>query len=389
MTNRMMCDVLWFEGCFGVLRRSALVALILMMFAVTPAFTQATVPYRCPPPFQEIQRTLTEPQRQRFKSGDLDADGIADIMFFGSAALMWHRGLPGGGYADAVPIGPRAEDFVLVDVNGDGFLDVIHADGGRFTTALGDGEGTLTESFVQPAGWDRPNDILVARVGGPNANFDVLILDSHGGLYLFEGFGDGTFAPSATPLVEVALEGSPIVSDLDGDGFDDIALIDRGAEGIAVLHNRGDRSFELKLVPAPEASMVMAGDVDGDGLVDLVYGIRAASVQVVRNLGDMQFDTPVRVEGFELPGYVVVADVNGDGILDIVAEDFWELTMVIALGEGDGTFPIVRSVAAPIPVSALIAATAGARKIVTAIGHNSGEIVTWRVNCVRRRAARH
>ncbi len=408
MTNRIAYGFLSLHSRIPALRRNALVALSLLIVAATPAFTgvpfngalnpalaaqQAPIPYRCPLRFHDLQRKTIDSQLLRVRSGDLDNDGMTDIVVLGYREPTLYRGLRGGGYGDAeFPMaGLGTEDFALIDVNDDGFLDVVRTGGNRLETDLGDGRGGLTETFaLQSAGLDRATAIVVGRFGGPSANLDAVIIDVDGEVRTFEGSGDGTFAAGVTQSFDLDLVTytRSIIADLDGDGFDDIALIEYPSKGISILHNRGDRSFELQIVDAPDSTGVTAGDVDGDGLVDLVFVIQGRSLSLVRNLGNMQFDAPVRIESIRTPPTrVLLADLDGDGILDLLTNDIAGGTVVIGLGQGDGTFSVLVT-SDPASISELTTGTSGTRRTITTVGYTSGEMATWSVTCTRLRAVR-
>src|SRR6266436_1870626 len=91
---------------------------------------------------------------------------------------------------------------------------------------------------------------------------------------------------------------------------------------------------------------VAAGDIDGDGLVDLYFTSNLGSNRLYRNLGNFRFeDITDRAGVADSVGWksgVTMADVNGDGRLDIYVSGVNYLGMpgrnVLYINNGDGTF---------------------------------------------------
>src|SRR5881409_2743083 len=89
-----------------------------------------------------------------------------------------------------------------------------------------------------------------------------------------------------------------------------------------------------------------AGDIDGDGLVDLYFTSNLGRNRLYRNLGNFRFeDITDRAGVADSVGWksgVTMADVNGDGRLDIYVSGVNYLGMkgrnVLYINNGDGTF---------------------------------------------------
>jgi enediyne biosynthesis protein E4 len=91
---------------------------------------------------------------------------------------------------------------------------------------------------------------------------------------------------------------------------------------------------------------VAAGDIDGDGLIDLYFTSNLGSNHLYRNLGNFRFEDITAKAGVaDSIGWksgVTMADVNGDGKLDIFVSGVSYLGMpgrnVLYINNGDGTF---------------------------------------------------
>src|SRR5262249_2589019 len=107
----------------------------------------------------------------------------------------------------------------------------------------------------------------------------------------------------------------------------------------------------LKLGDGSKPLAVVAADVNADGLADLVVADNGGNnVSVLLGNGDGTFQPPRTFAAGTGPDAVAVADVNGDGRPDLVVTDFGTTnvagtTVSVLLGNGDGTFQAATTVA--------------------------------------------
>ncbi len=98
---------------------------------------------------------------------------------------------------------------------------------------------------------------------------------------------------------------------------------------------------------------VVSGDFNSDGKMDLAVALYNGSIVVLLGNGDGTFSAPITTIGIPAPGQVVAAQVNNDGILDLVigtngscpfatpclfAEDLGSFTVLLGKGDGNFTF---------------------------------------------------
>ena len=192
-----------------------------------------------------------------------------------------------------------------------------------------------------------PDYALMGDINGDGVR-DLYLVPHQGGIgRVAFGLGDGTFAPDFASNASTAWF-YVLLLDLNRDGKAD--LIEQQSTVGAPLNVRlglGDGNF------APAASYgappqglltarnLLAGDLDADGWTDIVY-LTGDTTVVWRNHADGTLEPPV-VHDVHMAG-VGLADIDGDGKLDLWGEQYDTGLMAVALGNGDGTFgPVIAS----------------------------------------------
>jgi hypothetical protein len=132
---------------------------------------------------------------------------------------------------------------------------------------------------------------------------------------------------------------SPVVADVNGDGYNDVLLT---GDGIEVLLGNGDETFRSDQVYYSGRGMyaIAVGDFDGDGRLD-VAALDSSGLEVLIGVGDGTFKAPQNL-GAAGGRDIAVVDIDGDGKLDIVAENN-SGTVGVWLGNGNGSFQAVKS----------------------------------------------
>lgn len=246
------------------------------------------------------------------------------------------------------PPGPLEEaGYDLVDMRADGLPGVIQVEGPvrRFWPNRGGEWGPPRGLRRLPGNFDLTNSgAAFADMNGDGRADIVMLADAPLGYLeaepLQEWSGRVRFsrAPSFDP-------GDPDVRlfDIDGDGITDALRITTKA--FYVFRNRGAAGWDAPFAIArqhdaavfPDVSFrdprVKLADMTGDGLVDLVLA-HGSRIDYWPNLGDGHFGAreslslhPSIAFGFD-PARLFLADVNGDGVSDVVYEEggsvrFW------------------------------------------------------------------
>ncbi len=274
--------------------------------------------------------------------GDLDGDDLLDVVAahgdFGDDVVVL-RGL-GAGQLDSSPTttvgGYYPIDMQLVDTDGDGAGDVVTTNSysDNVSVLRGLGDGSFAAPILSPSG-QHPTVLSSGDVDGDGIVDLGLVAYSDDQVQVRIGAGDGTFVPgqnlSVTDPVSCALV------DLDADGDLDLAAVSRLKDKVWLYANAGTGQFSglgSKAVGDQPAG-IDAGDLDGDGLTDVaVVASLSYAVAVLMGVGGgLLADAVLLPTGFGSDVHVV--DVDEDGALDLAVHAYG---LVIHWGGGDGSF---------------------------------------------------
>lgn len=172
------------------------------------------------------------------------------------------------------------------------------------------------------------------------------------GVRVYRGLGGGRFGAASvrTSATQGATYNDINVTDLNGDGVLDIVAT--GGSTIGVSLGVGDGTFRAEVTIATssitEIPSVQLGDLNGDGKSDLVVvgtdgsGLTVTSTRLGRGDGSFSAETTSQYVGTFGSSSSILADLNGDGNLDLLSSggesSFYYNQIAIQLGRGDGTF---------------------------------------------------
>lgn len=230
----------------------------------------------------------------------------------------------------------------LGDVNGDGALDVVVANGrhwpGQNRIYLNDGRAAFT--LARPLGQEQAGSYAVplADLDG-DGDLDIAVGNDRTRNLVFLNDGSGRFEPGAT-FGTPSPTRSLTLADLDGDGHTDILVVNRRRQNF-IFFGDGSGAFGdgVPFGSGEDSTIdVAAADLDGDGDPDLVLAIRDGGANTIHwnEAGSFERVTVYGTGSDETRG-VAVGDVDGDGRADIVTANIGEANAVY-FGDGAGGF---------------------------------------------------
>jgi hypothetical protein len=241
--------------------------------------------------------------------------------------------------------------FATGDLNGDGNLDLAEGNNynGSLGILLGNGDGSFRAPVFYSAYSDPfslyPNDVSVVRAGSPARQ--LLVVSSRNPAYMpiSEGLYVGQVDDAGALNVVATLGGfeafNALAVTLTRDGL--IDLVGQGSSQVEefLANDAGGWSSGTVVVLAPDAEPLgdFVGDFNEDGTPDILeFASDAGLLVIYSGNGDGTFSDaglfttlPTRPQWFHL------ADLNEDGHLDVFVQGS---PSFILFGRGDGTFSL-------------------------------------------------
>lgn len=274
------------------------------------------------PPVPGFTGEVVDPSTDGYAvaAADVTCDGRTDLLTGYSAALGGtpgprievRPGHPDGSFAAPLTTATTAVPFSLAtgDLDGDGCADVAAVLGAELWTFQGSAIGLGQATRVRNTG--TVNRVVLADLTG-DGPLDAVVGGS--GLSVFPGTGRGGFG---RPTMIVASQQGFGVGELDGDGRLDVVTVDQDQ-----LHAWGQTAagqFVERWTGRSEGTGPVVADVTGDGLAEVVTGgYLSGTITVLSGVYGGQIGG---VPGVRWPPVMLATgDVDGDGVHDIVSLD--------------------------------------------------------------------
>jgi hypothetical protein len=273
-------------------------------------------------------------------SADLNGDGLLDVVSAsfddGALAVFFNNKTSPGSFNPPLVLNSRgASQLAIADMNGDGLQDLVSAD---FNVSLfvQTSPGTFAAPISLFAGG--ANWVALGDLNGDGAN-DVALTDNVGVKVLMHtgAASTTTFAAPVTVFTQTAnfnVIGANIIAiaDVNGDGLNDLIITDPGPTGgmspavFVLLQNPASHGTFLTpvsfaIAPQDLPRSILMKDLTASGKLDIVIGGRNSVTVLLHDPANPGKFLPATIYPAAGANEIAVADINGDGKLDIVVSN--------------------------------------------------------------------
>jgi M6 family metalloprotease-like protein len=326
--------------------------------------------------------------------GDVTGDAKLEVVAAGNDTFVTI--VPVSGTPVRIKVGDRVFAApVLADLDGDGKKEIIVGSTDMNLYAW-KGDGTPMPGFPIPVGSEIRAAVAVTDTVRPQ----IVLLSGDGRLFLYNP--DGSLASGFPVVLSTSpyyAKAQPVVADFDRDGTREIAVVAAGEHDyrLFVVGLDGQIKFQSReFIRSPFTGTLAAADMDGDQYPDILAASMNDLFALNRNatlVGNYPFTQESTYTTTELAGnwiitfdtyfqYLsspVVADVDGDGVSDVVigSPQYGLLGFSGKSGEPLDFFPLMATEGiSAVPLAADID---GDGKVELAAGSDSGSFYVWKM----------
>ena len=309
------------------------------------------------------------------RSGDLDGDGDIDVVSSSFDGLTWYENIDGlGTFSTPNVISPplgQVFGTTVSDLDGDGDNDLtatsFDEDEVYWFENL-DGQGTFSSPKLISDQFVGPIDIITVDLDG-DTDLDIVVnSDIDDVLSWFENLdGQGSFGSQQIITTGFTNGRSVVAGDLDGDGDLDLVSSNSGGSTIIWFENLdGQGNFNTGFIiagAAPGVAEISLADLDGDNDLDVVAATNSLdrvawheNLDGLGNFGSQQIIS----EDIEVVLSIDTVDIDNDGDIDVLAVGAQTFDGGVAWFEnldGQGNFGVIQFIDQPTPSARSVHAT--------------------------------
>lgn len=281
---------------------------------------------------------------------DIDNDGDFDLIYGTADGQLYYYQNIGTPTAPQFQLNNELFEFIKIvgrrstvsfaDFDGDGLIDLLSGNsGGRFEFFKNVGDSLNPKFKKQTTNFGHfslgaySTPTFVDLTG--NGLYDIVSGALNGNLYCYINNGTNfTYNGTIFAGINVGWMSSPAFVDINGNGHLDMLVGAEQGTNIKFYINDGDNNFTLDNsfisgITAPRDGFPRFIDVDGDRDYDLLFGSINGRIVFYENIGNDKepqwqrndaYFTDVKVGQHAAPS---MADIDGDGVLDLVLGDYY------------------------------------------------------------------
>jgi len=329
------------------------------------------------------------PDDTAIRIGDFNGDTYPDAVIVGRATKVVSllRGTSTGGFLNPVTFatGVNPQGIAVGDVNGDTKLDfVTSSTTPEVNVHIGDGLGSFAAKVPYTTGAGT-NDVALADLNG-DTKLDIVSSNYSGNtVSVLIGNGDGTFGAKSDFAAGTG-PGRIVTAKLRTASANiDAVVINSGSNTINVLLGNGNGTLSAPVSYATDMTPtdIAVADLNGDGKLDIVVTTSNGAVSpsvfsVLLGNGDGTFAAKTSVATGKYPNGVAIVDLDHDGKLDVLTACSGDSTISVNRGNGDGTFMAAQAFSNgtdTFPLALAVRPFAGRPDIVAVTGVDSATVL--------------